>query len=160
MVACKILGQLSVLLKLVAEHLYAILVLIHASHIIGLIDLYHNSVNILTNIVPGLLHFFQIILQVLLFESRLLAALLMLFSEVGEVVFSHFIDDCADFSVEIVEQGFLLLVVPVDLLGVDGAALVFNGDDFFEKFHDLFVSDVVGVVGHVGQGSVYFIAFF
>lgn len=136
-----------------AEHLDAVLVLVHAGGVAGLVDVLDDVGDVSAYVLPGLCHLLEVAHQVALLEKCLLGALFLLLSQVGQVVLPHFVDDRPDFCVEGVEKGLLLLVVPADLLRVDGLALLLNSDDVPQEVHDLVVPGVAGVLGVAGKHS-------
>jgi hypothetical protein len=88
-----------------------------------------------------------------LLEQCLLTTLLLFFSQISKVVFPHHVNYRLDLCVEFIKKSLLFLVVPVDLLGVDGLTLLLNCYDILEKIHNLMVSGVVGVFRVVGKHS-------
>jgi len=76
------------------------------------------------------------------------------------MVLPHFVYNCAYLSVKIVEKALLLLVMPVNMLKINGVAFFLNSYYILEEIHNLMVPGVVGILRVVGQDSCFPIADF
>jgi len=65
------------------EHLDAVLILIHAGGIAGLINIFNDVLNISTNVFPSLSHLLEVAFEISLFEKCLLTALFVLLSQIS-----------------------------------------------------------------------------
>ena len=62
------------------------------------------------------------------------------------MIFSHFINYRADFSIEIVEQNLLIMVVFIDLFRINAVAFLLNSYDIFEKIDNLMISRIIDIL--------------